>query len=136
MTSSKLYAQSNGFIERSVQTVTNVLRKAEALGQDPYLALLKYRSTPVDNNLPSPAHLLNHTDYHTQLPSSGRLQRSQALDSHREQLQNRRNIQRKQYKSRSTRELRNLNRGEQVVVFQPKTKTWTSLIMQGHCLQV
>ena len=38
MTSSPLYPQSNGFIERSVQTVKNLLRNAEASGQDPYLA--------------------------------------------------------------------------------------------------
>ena len=125
MTSS-LYRQSNGFIERSVQTVKRLLRKAEASGQDPYLAMLTYRTTPVDSNLPSPAQLLNHRDYRTQLPCSGRLQRSRAFDSHREQLQNRQDIQRKQYDSRSTRELRKLNQGEQVAMFQPRTKTWTS----------
>jgi len=76
VTSSKLYPESNGFTERSVQTVKNLLLKAEASGQDPYLALLTNRSTPVDNNLPSPAQRLNHRDHRTQLPSSGRLQRS------------------------------------------------------------
>ena len=125
MTSSPLYPQSNGFIERSVQTVKNLLRKAEASGQDPYLALLTYRTTPVDSNLPSPAQLLNHRDYRTQLPCSGRLQRAQAFDSHREQLQNRQDMQRKQYDSKSTRRLRKLNQGEQVTMFQPRTKTWT-----------
>ena len=84
--SSPLYPQSNGFIERSVQTVKNHLRKAEALGQDPYLALLTYRTTPVDRNLLSPAQLPNHRDYHTQLPWSGRLQCTQAFDSQRVQL--------------------------------------------------
>ena len=113
MTSSKLYPQSNGFIEGSVQTVKNLLRIAEASGQDPYLALLIYRSTPVDKNLPSPARLLNHRDITAHS--------YQTLNSHRAQLQNRQNIQRKQYDSRSTRELRNLIQGEQAVVFQPRT---------------
>ena len=96
VTSSPLYPQSNGFIERSVQTVKNLLRKAEASEKDPYLALLTYRTTPVDSNLPSPAQLLNHRDY-----------RTQAFDSHREQLQNRQDMQRKQYDSKSTRALEN-----------------------------
>ena len=65
VTSSPLCPQSNGFKERSVQTVETLLQKAEASGQDPYLALLTYRTTPVDNNLPSPARLLNRRDYRT-----------------------------------------------------------------------
>ena len=101
------------------------LRKAEASGQDPYLAVLRYRTTSVDSNLPSPAQLLNHRDYRTQLPSSGRLQRTQAFDSHGEQLQNRLDMQRRQYDSKSTHELRKLNQGEQANMFQHRTKTWT-----------
>ena len=85
----------------------NLLGKAEASGQDPYLALLIYCSTPtsIENSLPSPAQLPNHRDYPTQLPISERLQCSQALASHREQLQNWQNFERKQYNSRSTLKL-------------------------------
>ena len=125
VTSSPLYPQSNGLIERSVQTVENLQQKAEASGQDPYLALLRYPTTPLDSNLPSPARLLNRRDYRAQLPYSGPLQRSQGFHSHREQLQSRQDIQRKQHDSRSTRELRKLNQGEQVTMFQPRTKTCT-----------
>ena len=57
----------------------NLLGKAEALGQNPYLALLTYCSTPIDNSLPSPAQLPNQGDYPTQLPISEWLQCSQAL---------------------------------------------------------
>jgi len=86
VTSSPLYPQSNGSIEQSVQTVKNLLRKAEASGQDPYMALLTYQTTPVDSNFLSPAQLLNHRDYRTQIPCSGRLQCTQAFHSHRVQL--------------------------------------------------
>ena len=55
ITSSPLYPKSNGFIERMVQTVKNLLKKSDAAGQDPYLALLSYQTTPIDSNLPSPA---------------------------------------------------------------------------------
>ena len=47
VTSSPLYPQSNGFVERSVQTVKNLLRKAEASWQDPYL---QPRTKPVETN--------------------------------------------------------------------------------------
>ena len=51
--SSPNYQQSNGLAERSVQTIKNMLKKAD----DPYLALLAYRTTPLHNGF-SPAELL------------------------------------------------------------------------------
>ena len=62
-TSSPLYPQSNGFSERMVQTVKNLLKKSEETGEDPYIALLNYRTTSVDTKLQAPAKLLNQRDY-------------------------------------------------------------------------
>lgn len=56
-TISPRYPQSNGLAEKIVQTATRMLDKAKAGNRDPYLALLEYRNTPVDN-LRSPAQLL------------------------------------------------------------------------------
>lgn len=124
-TSSPIYPQSNGFSERMVQTVKNLLKKAEDAGEDPYIALLNYRTTPVDNKLQSPAKLLNQRDYRTQLPSSGRLQRLQTNDDDLAQLQRRQEVQCDQHGQKHQRELKDLSPGQAVAVFNPSSKTWT-----------
>ena len=68
VTSSPHYPKSNGFIERTVQTVMSALRKAKADGLDPELALLCLRSTPIDNKLPSPAEMLYTRKIQENLP--------------------------------------------------------------------
>ena len=52
-----LYPQANGLVEKSVQTVKNLLTKAKQDNRDPYLGLLEYRNTPTDA-VGSPAHFL------------------------------------------------------------------------------
>ncbi|XP_063592470.1 uncharacterized protein K02A2.6-like [Penaeus indicus] len=59
ITSSPHYPQSNGFIERIIQTVKNTIDKAKRNNKDPDMALLTLRTTPLDSKLPSPAELLN-----------------------------------------------------------------------------
>ena len=58
VTSSPHYPQSNGLVERSVQTVKYSLGKAKASRNDRNMALLCIRTTPVDSNDPSPGELL------------------------------------------------------------------------------
>ncbi|XP_038077275.1 uncharacterized protein K02A2.6-like [Patiria miniata] len=68
-TSSPHYPRGHGFIERHIQTVKRILSKCRELGDDPNLALLCLRTTPLKSNLASPAELLNRRKYKTALPS-------------------------------------------------------------------
>ena len=58
-TSSPRFPQSNGMAERTVQTVKNLLKRSLTSNQDPSVALLNFRSTPISASLPSPAELLH-----------------------------------------------------------------------------
>ncbi|CAC5406181.1 unnamed protein product [Mytilus coruscus] len=66
--SSPHYQQSNGLAERFVQSVKKMLSKSKQDGQDPYIAMLKYRNTPLEN-LDSPAQLLMNRRFRTTIPT-------------------------------------------------------------------
>lgn len=57
-TSSPHFPQSNGMVERCVQSVKSLLKKCKYDKTDPFLALLEFRNTPLSSDIPSPAELL------------------------------------------------------------------------------
>lgn len=57
-TSSPYWPQSNGMVERYVQTIKDMFKKVEEDGKDPYLALMEYRNTPIDENIMSPNDIM------------------------------------------------------------------------------
>ncbi|XP_028411133.1 uncharacterized protein K02A2.6-like [Dendronephthya gigantea] len=69
ITSSPGYPQSNGQVERTVQTVKKLLKKADESGQDPYLSILEYRNSPLDSVNKSPAQLLMSRRLKSRLPT-------------------------------------------------------------------
>ena len=60
--------RSNGQAESAVKIVKGLLTHAKYSGQDPHLALLAYRSTPVDAHLRSPAEMLYQCVIWTTVP--------------------------------------------------------------------
>ena len=68
-TSSPTYSQSNGQVERMIGVVKQILRKCE----DPYIAMLEYRNTPLKHANYSPSQLLNSRRLRSKLPVSAKL---------------------------------------------------------------
>ena len=60
--------RSNGQAESAVKIFKGLLTHAKCSGQDSYLTLLAYRSTPVDSHLRSPAEMLHQRALHTTVP--------------------------------------------------------------------
>ena len=67
-TSSPHFSQSNGFVERAIQTVKKSLLKAHHGNQDPYLALLILNTTPGHDDISPAMRLFGHQPRST-LPS-------------------------------------------------------------------
>src|SRR5207253_463440 len=66
-TSSPYYPRSNGLIERHIQTVKNLMKKAIEDHADFDQAIMDYNTTPKEN-LPSPAEMLMSRRLKTRLP--------------------------------------------------------------------
>ena len=109
-TSSPLYLQSNGEVERAVQTIENLLKK----GQDPYEALLNYRNTPVDGIGLSPAQILMGRRLETSLPTSAELLKPQGTPEIKQHLQKIKERQKFYYDKHCSKELPPLDKGDQV----------------------
>ncbi|CAC5389777.1 unnamed protein product [Mytilus coruscus] len=81
ITSSPRYQQSNGLAERTVQTVKQLLKKAEYEGKDPYMSILNFRNTPLDSDIPSPSQLLMGRRCKTKLPITKKLLRTEVPEN-------------------------------------------------------
>ncbi len=117
-TSSPMYPQSNGLAERTVQTVKNLLKKAKASNQDPYLSLLSYRNTS-SQQTGSPAQLLMNRRLRTDLPTSPKQLLPKLNDRHltRKMLEQRK-LEQKKYYDRTAKSLPSLHPNDFVRVFQ------------------
>ncbi|KAK6170569.1 hypothetical protein SNE40_018933 [Patella caerulea] len=102
ITSSPHYARSNGFIERQIETCKH-MKKARAANEDIQLALLRWRTTPVDNKITSFAEVMFQRKVKDTLPSKINYS-SPANDAIRLSLRSRQDSQ-KAYHDRKCKEL-------------------------------
>lgn len=109
VTSSPLYAQSNGKAEKGVHILKQLLKKATDSKSDPYLALLSYRASPLDCGS-SPAELLMGRKLRTTLPCWVKEKQNRQL---RQRLQLLKQKQ-KTYYDKSTRSLKPLSKDDVV----------------------
>ena len=103
--------------EKAVQTVKNLLKKAIHDKQDPYIALLDYRNTPVSDTLGSPAQRLMGRRTKTLIPTTEKLLQPKTINprSVQNELLKRKATQ-KFYYDRHTKTLPNLNIGDPVLI--------------------
>ena len=78
-TSSPRNPRSNGQAEAAVKFTKGLLTQAKYSGQDPYLALLAYRSTPINAHLHLPAEMLYQRAIRTTIPQRIRYKDPQAV---------------------------------------------------------
>jgi hypothetical protein len=116
VTSSPLYSQSNGLVEKTVQTIKRLFRKAKDSKTDPYMSILEYRTTPLKCGK-SPSQLLMSRRLRTVLPINSEQLMPQKIDIKdvRMKLQQEHNVQKKYY-DRQSKPLKSLTTGDTVRV--------------------
>lgn len=123
-TSSPHFPQSNGLVEKSVQTVKRLMYKAKDRGTDFYQSLLVYCSTPLECDK-SPAHLLMGLHLRSNLPIQEdllKMQEGKMVKRYKEQQK----AKHKFYYDRGTQILPELHTGDQVRIKDNTntTDTW------------
>lgn len=131
VTSSPHYPRSNGFVERQIQTVKSIMKKCKRSGDDPELALLTLRTTPVDSKLPSPAELLYSRKIRANLPTHVHYHNPEH-DQFGEQLVNRQLTQ-KYYNDLHAKDHPPLYVGQKVTIRNPTTGHWIPSVVQSKC---
>ncbi|XP_014668373.1 PREDICTED: uncharacterized protein K02A2.6-like [Priapulus caudatus] len=127
-TSSPRFPQSNGFIERQVQTAKNTLTKATIAKVDPEMALLILRTTPVDSHLPSPAEMLNNRKMRANLPTKIP-NRATERDMIMQRLQDRQVLQKQYHDQKSGGSLAPLTPGQFVRIQEESTSKWQPAVV-------
>ncbi|KAF0747865.1 Uncharacterized protein FWK35_00020961 [Aphis craccivora] len=120
--SSPTNAQSNGMIERYIQTLKKMLVKAEEDNKDIYLALLEYRNTPISKDLASPAEILMGRKINGLLPIEDDKRKYTEVREKFIEIQN----EQKQYYDKGAKELKELKEGDKVYLKKKKDEKYWS----------
>ena len=109
--------------EHCVQTMKTSLMKTLEEGEDLDLALLTYKTTPLNHRMPSPAELLNSRKYKTLLPTC--IVPTRLQESCRQIMDQGKQVQAQLY-NKNTRVLLRLQQSQKVVVqLNPDKNIWT-----------
>ena len=130
-TSSPRYPQSNGEAERAVQTVKNLWMKCE----DKYLALLDYRTTPLESCKLSPAQLSMCRRPRNKLPTHVSLLKPSAYDLNKvkQAMNEDKETQRYYYDKKAGKDKPVLVPGDPVRMSPfPGTKNWLPASVVAH----
>ena len=122
ITSSPRYAQSNGFVEKIIQTLKKTIMKAKDSRTDIEMALLCLRTTRIDHNLPSPAQLLYKENISGNLPIRIRNTQPQ-MDKIQEGLHKCHPEQKQKY-DYGAKDLPPLYEAQNIRVRNPQTTIW------------
>ena len=132
ITTSPNYPQSNGLIERNVQTIKRLYKKAIEGNASFDLALLEYRNTPISGMDLSPAQLLMSRRLRSTLPMTHSLLAPAVNKGVTKQLKDRQERQQVYY-DRGARPLPPLSKGDTV---QYRTgNTWQPDVVISRCLE-
>ena len=132
ITSSPRYPQSNGFIERMVQTIKNTFKKAKQSKMDYQMALLCLRTTPLDNHLPSPAEILYSRKIRTMIPTLS--DKNTVRDNQIYERMSTKSRKQQQYFNRNAKDLPELMIGGKVSVLQ-ENDTWQTATVVDKCIE-
>jgi hypothetical protein len=129
VTSSPRYPRSNGFVERQIRTIKSIMKKAVQAKEDVNLALLRWRTTPIDNIIQSPADLLFQRKIKDTLPGKcvNTIPNREEVNN---QLQNRQMEQKAQHDTKA-RSLPPLYTGQEVTHRDPSTGKWKPAVVRN-----
>ncbi|XP_069109439.1 uncharacterized protein [Argopecten irradians] len=128
-TSSPKYPQSNGQAERCVQTIKNLMKKAEDSKIDMSLALLDYRASPIEGIGLSPAQLAMNRQLRGTIPMATNILDPSVKPTNQQSSLMQRQMTQKKYYDRQSKVLPELKPGETI---QLKTdEGWSPAIVEG-----
>ena len=133
VTSSPHYPQSNGFIERHVQTVTHTLKNVGPR-YDVQMTLLVLRAAPIDSHFPSPTELLYGRRVVSNLPVAT-WNASCKICEIRARLDQREATAKERHDARGVTDLAELSRGQHVRARHPITHRWEPGRIAEKCLE-
>ncbi|XP_035690003.1 uncharacterized protein K02A2.6-like [Branchiostoma floridae] len=132
VTTSPYHSQANGKAESAVKIAKNLLKKAAADGQDPWVSILAWRNTPTQGQGSSPTQRLMSRRTRTQVPINTQALEPKVVPNVHNNI-NKRKARAKRYYDKGTRSLPPIQPGQQVrVELTPqKAAQWK----YGTCVQ-